>query len=1083
MLQKDVGNPRIHRLRIIHIYEADYNLLLAVKWRQALLHAEANNLLNDGLYGSRKGRSAHDPVLIEVLQNEIYRTSMKSGINFDLDATSCYDRILMNVASISSRRMGMHSSIILVNANTLEQARYHLKTNLGVSEGHYSHCSAYPIFGTGQGSGNSPTIWCFVCSALFDAFESQAQGATFTSYDGTIKCKIYMIGFVDDCTQRVNCFDQDDQPSTELLIQMMTREAQLWNEILWASGGAIEQSKCSFHLIQSDWNEDGHPFLRGGVYSPPIRLIDGTKTNSIFQKSNYDSHKTLGCQVNPAYTNHRACQVITSKNHKFAQLLETNYFSRQEAWIYYTSFYLPSITYPLPMTPLTIQQCVDLNSRVLRVLLPKCGYNRNMSTAIRYAPHHLGGAGFRHLYYEQGILLFQHAYKHLNSPSTTIGKLLRAAVSWTQAFLGISKPFLTHIHQRLPPMGKSWLLDLREFLILLNAPVHLTNFPVSRILRVHDRFIMDIALTQLQWKTRQLSQINSCRRYLQAQSLADISNANGTRLSHHALSGHEMPPSHTIKVEKFNQQRPGERAWRTWRKFLGTISNAAGLLYQPLGPWMVQHDQVRHWPKYVYNPSSHILYSHYSGPLYQMHDRVDSGSFCIVPTQVPTRAAGYPTVVISVADCLRPIPQFIPNDPPPPIYNPTTLTYHPPWEAQLLERVIHLVPLGTIRQNVTIGNIIMCSDGSATPARGTFGFVVATNQGQRLARGNRPAPGAYPNSFRSEAYGVLATMLWLRQIVRHLPSLDLPLPKIIHYLDNKSVITRIENLRRSKYYSPNIQLQPEQDVISEIAWMLPQLPWHIDFQWVRGHQNDSISVHHLTLPAQLNCEADREADKYTAPTTDIESIYPLPHTPCRLVIQDKVITSHHRSRLRTAAATPKLYQYMISKFHWQETTIQLIDWDNYTAIIRKYRDRRVTIVKHLFDISPTGKIAHRNDPTLSHQCPACASPYEDNAHVLRCSSRSRQQWRAETLSHLQRLDTAICDPILMDILHDGVRRYFLSDEPPPVTQYPERYWPLIHAQTAIGWDQVFKARWSIQWINLHTEYQRRQATLTRADHA
>lgn len=107
MLQKEPGNPRVHRLRIIHLYEADYNLLLAVKWRQAIHHAEDNNLLNEGLYGSRPGRSAHEPALIEVLQHEIYRMSMKPGINFDLDATSCYDRILACMASMCSQRVGI----------------------------------------------------------------------------------------------------------------------------------------------------------------------------------------------------------------------------------------------------------------------------------------------------------------------------------------------------------------------------------------------------------------------------------------------------------------------------------------------------------------------------------------------------------------------------------------------------------------------------------------------------------------------------------------------------------------------------------------------------------------------------------------------------------------------------------------------------------------------------------------------------------------------------------------------------------------------------------------------------------------
>jgi hypothetical protein len=94
MLMKEPGNPKIHRLCVIHLYEADYNLRLAVKWRQAMHHAEDSGYLNESLYGSRAGRSAHEPVFIEVLQNDIYMTSMKVGINYDLNATSCCDRIL-----------------------------------------------------------------------------------------------------------------------------------------------------------------------------------------------------------------------------------------------------------------------------------------------------------------------------------------------------------------------------------------------------------------------------------------------------------------------------------------------------------------------------------------------------------------------------------------------------------------------------------------------------------------------------------------------------------------------------------------------------------------------------------------------------------------------------------------------------------------------------------------------------------------------------------------------------------------------------------------------------------------------------
>ena len=127
MLQKDPGNPRIHRLRVIHIYEADYNMILAIKWRQATHFAEDNGLLNEGLYGSRPGRSAHDPAMLEVMQHEVYRMSMKSGINFDLDATSCYDRILPSIAAISSRRIGVNKAVTLLNNSTLEEAKYHVR--------------------------------------------------------------------------------------------------------------------------------------------------------------------------------------------------------------------------------------------------------------------------------------------------------------------------------------------------------------------------------------------------------------------------------------------------------------------------------------------------------------------------------------------------------------------------------------------------------------------------------------------------------------------------------------------------------------------------------------------------------------------------------------------------------------------------------------------------------------------------------------------------------------------------------------------------------------------------------------------
>jgi hypothetical protein len=58
MILKEPDNHKIHGLRVLHLFEADYNLILGVKWRQFMKHAEEQNTLNEGQYGSRAGREA-----------------------------------------------------------------------------------------------------------------------------------------------------------------------------------------------------------------------------------------------------------------------------------------------------------------------------------------------------------------------------------------------------------------------------------------------------------------------------------------------------------------------------------------------------------------------------------------------------------------------------------------------------------------------------------------------------------------------------------------------------------------------------------------------------------------------------------------------------------------------------------------------------------------------------------------------------------------------------------------------------------------------------------------------------------------
>jgi hypothetical protein len=92
MLLKEPNNPRIHRLHVIHLYEADFNLLLGVKWRNIIHRSLDNDTLHptSSQYGGLPGRESLIPVFMEEMQNEIDRASRKPYIKQDFDATSCW---------------------------------------------------------------------------------------------------------------------------------------------------------------------------------------------------------------------------------------------------------------------------------------------------------------------------------------------------------------------------------------------------------------------------------------------------------------------------------------------------------------------------------------------------------------------------------------------------------------------------------------------------------------------------------------------------------------------------------------------------------------------------------------------------------------------------------------------------------------------------------------------------------------------------------------------------------------------------------------------------------------------------------
>ena len=86
-----------------------------------------------------------------------------------------------------------------------------------------------------------------------DAYEEWAESAKYATPTGACPVAVNMVGFVDDNTgQNNDFFGEPNRAKIDEIIEQAMKNAQFWFELLSASGGSLEYSKCCIHFQQRD---------------------------------------------------------------------------------------------------------------------------------------------------------------------------------------------------------------------------------------------------------------------------------------------------------------------------------------------------------------------------------------------------------------------------------------------------------------------------------------------------------------------------------------------------------------------------------------------------------------------------------------------------------------------------------------------------------------------------------------------------------------------------------------------------------------------------------------------------------------
>jgi hypothetical protein len=231
MIYKKPGCIELDRLRLIHLFEADFNLIIGILFgRQAMYHQVDNRLLNTSQFG-RPGGECPNASITKVFHNLTLLSLTHTPMGqFENDATACFDREVMKFVLACYHSTGAPLGPLKMWEQVLYNIVHKVKTGFGLSNEGYIFSSDSPIYGPGQGSRGGPGSCATMTSVLIDGMPRLCNGLQFTNpaqqlqYTATVKM------FIDDISNCTNRFLSwlHEPPQLDEVVEMTRHDSQTW---------------------------------------------------------------------------------------------------------------------------------------------------------------------------------------------------------------------------------------------------------------------------------------------------------------------------------------------------------------------------------------------------------------------------------------------------------------------------------------------------------------------------------------------------------------------------------------------------------------------------------------------------------------------------------------------------------------------------------------------------------------------------------------------------------------------------------------------------------------------------------------
>jgi hypothetical protein len=353
MIYKKPGVLELDELRVIHLFEADFNLLVGLIFGRRTVHnAVDHKRLHPSQYG-KKGGECMDAGVSKVLHNTIATYSKTPMGQFESDATACFDRIVMQFALLCFFIYGCPALLLQFWMGVLSHHCHQVKTSHGTSGGSYSYSAASPIHGPGQGSRGGPGSCVVSTSILLKGLERLARGITFCDPSQSRSYNNKAAMFIDDNSSATNRFRRwlHQRPTPTDIVDDLQKDAQVWERLLFTSGGLLKLKKCLYYVMSWEFDAEGRASLNTKDSIPSLNLSNGTTpgTKAINQFDCTQPHKYLGLWNSPSLSMTKNLAALTQTAHDYSRRIFKSGLDRYEVCLAYFACLVPALTFTRPL--------------------------------------------------------------------------------------------------------------------------------------------------------------------------------------------------------------------------------------------------------------------------------------------------------------------------------------------------------------------------------------------------------------------------------------------------------------------------------------------------------------------------------------------------------------------------------------------------------------------------------------------------------------------------------------------------------------------------------------------------------------